>query len=192
MPMCFTLHYDDRVNDIDDTSGDVAATPGVGWIYFDTTLETGVRIPVESYSPRPTGLGIRRFKGYLDTDGRLKSRPGGDTGVRLWANDPEYNLPRLQYKVSAELTDLLGRPVDFQPFYFDAPVADIEKSLVSYMPRPGQKFGRGPASYLLGGVFDDNGRLVLINDNGSRTSPIEPANGVLVFVDNGDGTWSVG
>lgn len=192
MPMCFTLHYDDRVNDVDDTAGDVAATPGIGWMYFDSVIRTGYRIPVPSYSPRPAGLGLRRFKGYLDTDGRLKTRPGGEVGIRLWANDPEYNLPRLQYKVSAELTDTLGNPLDFHPFYFDAPVADIEKNLVEYMPWPDQKYGRGPASRLVAGFFSDDGDLILRNDDGSTVDPITPAPGVLFIINNEDGTATIG
>lgn len=192
MPMCFTLHYDDRIVDIDDKSGDVAATPGVGWMYFDSSIQPGHRIPVPSYSPRPAGLGLRQFKGYLDTDGRLKTEPGGSAGIRLWANDPEYNLTRLQYKVTAELTDTLGRPVEFHSFYFDAPRADVESNLVDYMPAPHQKYGRGPASYLRGGEFNDVGQLVLQNDDGSLVDPITPSPGVLFIVNNGDGTATIG
>ena len=83
MPLNFTLRYADRVNDIDDTTGDVAATPGVGPVYFDTTILPGYRIPDLLSSP-PTGLATRRFSGYLDTDGLLKKERGGEEGVRLW------------------------------------------------------------------------------------------------------------
>ena len=41
------------------------------------------------------------------------------------------------------------------------------------------------------GVNDD-GSLVLDNDDGSTTTPIIPADGTLLLVDNGDGTVSVG
>ena len=191
MPLNFTLHYDDRINDIDDKVGDVATTPGVGPIYFEPTILPGYRIPDLTASPRPLGITTRVFEGYLDTDGRLKNERGGETGMRLWANDPAWNLSRFQYRVTAQLADLFGRPIDWQPFYFDAPVVDMVKYLTDYMPRPGQKFGRGPASYLQSGEFNEDGDLVLTNDDGSLVGPITPAPGVVFVIDNGDGSATI-
>ena len=42
-----------------------------------------------------------------------------------------------------------------------------------------------------GGHFTDDG-LVLVNADDSSTTPIVPGAGSLLFVDNGDGTVSVG
>ena len=192
MPLSFTVTYSDRINDTGDVSGDVAATIVTGPMYFEPCLLPGQRIPDPDYPSRPTGLAMRTFTGFLDTDGILKTEAGGEEGVRLWANDPAWELDRLQYRVRADLTDSLGQSVRWASFNFDAPVADITKDLTYYMPRPGQKFGRGPASYLTGGTFNSDGDLVLHNDNGSDVNPITPADGVLFFIDNGDGTVSVG
>lgn len=193
MPINFTVNYDDRVNDADDTSGDVAAAVVTGPMYFIPSVLPGYRIPDLHSLTRPTGLAVRAFAGYLDTDGRLRTRQGGDVGVRLWANDPDWELPRLQYQVRAELTDQLGRPVPWAAFYFDAPGADVEINLVDYMPKPGQKFGRGPgAPRIRSGSFNDDGDLVLENADGTTIDPITLPSVAVALVDNGDGTWSVG
>lgn len=194
MPVNFTLHYDDLTNDVDDTYSSIGAVAGIGWIHFEPVFDTGARIPVPTYSPRPAGFSLRPFKGYLDTDGRLRPERGSSTaGIRLWANDPAFNLDRLQYRVTApSLTDPLGRKLDFKPFYFDAPSTDVIRYLTSYMPTPGQNFGRGPGAWnLVGGTFNNNGDLILQNEDGSTLSPI-PTSDVLIFIDNGDGTWSIG
>ncbi len=192
MPLSFRLFYDDRVNDTEDTEGEVAAVAVSGPVYFEPALLPGQRIPDPEYPSRPTGLAMRTFSGFLDTDGQLKVEPGGELGVSLWANDPAWNLPRLQYRVRAELTDLYGKPVRWHSFSFDAPATTADRNLVQYMPLPGQKFGRGPATHITGGSFDDDGNLVLDNDDGSTTDPIVPADGTLLLIDNGDGTVSVG
>ena len=193
MPLSFRLFYDDRVNDVTDTVDEVAAVAVSGPVYFEPTLLPGQRIPDPDYPSRPTGLAMRTFSGFLDTDGQLKVEPGGELGVSLWANDPAWNLPRLQYRVRAELTDLLGRPVRWHTFHFDAPADDTDRNLIHYMPLPGQKFGRGPGAWnIVSGSFDEDGNLVLVNDDGSSVAPIAPLDdGTLVFVDNGDGTVSV-
>lgn len=176
MPLNFTVVYDDRINDIEDSSGDVAATVAMGPVYFIPSITPGHRIPDLEYLPRPAGLAIRAFPAYLDTDGRLKTKAGGDTGVRLWANDPAWRLPRLQYQVRAELTDLQGRPVEWAPFSFDAPHEDIEVDLAREMPRPGQKFGRGRPGFGLapGAVqIDTEGNLVLVREDGIELGGVE-------------------
>lgn len=47
------------------------------------------------------------------------------------------------------------------------------------------------APHISGGVIAD-GSVVFENSDGSSAAPIAIPNGVLVFVDNGDSTWSVG
>lgn len=174
MPLNFTLRYADRVNDIDDTTGDVAATPGVGPVYFDTTILPGYRIPDLLSSP-PTGLATRRFSGYLDTDGLLKKERGGEEGVRLWANDPAWDLPRLQYRVTAQLTDIFGRSVPWETVYFDAPAEDVVRYLAAEMPKPRQKFGRGRPGYGLarnGLDINEAGQLTLTREDGSSVGAV--------------------
>ena len=193
MPLSFRLFYDDRVNDVTDVSGDIDAVVVSGPMYFEPALAPGVRIPDPEYPSRPTGLAMRTFVGFLDTDGRLKSEAGGELGVSLWANDPAWNLDRLQYRVRAELTDLDGRPVRWHSFSFDAPGDDNDRNLIQYMPLPSQKFGRGPGAWnIVSGEFDEDGNLLLTNADGSTTAPIVPLDdGTLIFVDGGDGTVSV-
>ena len=193
MPLNFRLFYDDRINDVDDVTEDVAAGVVTGPMYFEPCLLPGQRIPDPDYPSRPTGLAMRTFTGFLDTDGILKTEAGGEAGVRLWANDPAWGIERLQYRVRADLTDLLGNSVRWSTFNFDAPGIDQVRDLTAVMPKPGQKFGRGPGAYnITGGSFDEDGNLVLVNSDGSALQPIAPVDdGTLIFVDNSDGTVSV-
>lgn len=194
MPLSFRLFYDDRVNDVTDTVDEVAAVAVSGPVYFEPALLPGQRIPDPDFPSRPTGLAMRTFTGFLDTDGRLKSEAGGELGVSLWANDPAWGLARLQYRVRAELTDLDGRPVRWHSFSFDAPSDDGDRNLVHYMPLPTQKFGRGPGAWnIVSGSFNEDGDLILVNADGSTVDPITPLDddATLLFVDNGDGTVSV-
>ncbi len=193
MPMNFRLFYDDRVNDIDDTAGEIAATATSGPVYFEPALSPGQRIPDPEYPSRPTGLAMRTFTGFLDTDGRLKATAGGELGVSLWANDPAWGLPRLQYRVRAELTDLFGNPVRWHSFSFDAPGDENDRNLIQYMPLPGQKFGRGPGAWnIVSGEFDEDGALLLTNSDGGTLDPIVLLDGALVLIENEDGSVSVG
>lgn len=172
MPLNFTLKYADRVSSIEDDEGDVADTPGVGKIFLKPAFPAGVRIPVLEYLPEPTGLGLRTFEGFLDTDGTLKKKEGGEGDLRVWANDPAWNLDRLQYQVSAQLTDLQGYPVPFYSFYFDAPKVDTVIYLVSEMPRPHQKFGRGrPGHGISSADLNEDGLLVLTREDGVELGP---------------------
>jgi hypothetical protein len=41
-------------------------------------------------------------------------------------------------------------------------------------------------------VFDEDGDVVFENADGSNLDPIAIPEGYLVFVDNGDSTWSAG
>ncbi|MGQ9348958.1 hypothetical protein [Mycolicibacterium gilvum] len=173
MPLNFTLHYDDRVNSVTDFTGDVQAVNTIGPIYFEPTILPGYRIPVQDYSPRPTGVGIQQFSGFLDSDGRLKKERGGEVGLRLWANDPAWKLPQFQYRVTADLTDPLGNKVDWQPFYFDAPKADVVRYLTQEMPRPGQKFGRGRHGFTIDSIeVDDDGFFVATREDNVDLDPV--------------------
>ena len=177
MPLSFTLTYSDRINDVDDVSGDVDAQVVTGPVYIEPCLLPGQRIPDPDYPSRPTGLALRTFAGFLDTDGLLKSAAGGEEGVRLWANDPAWNLPRLQYRVRAELTDLLGRPVRWHATNFDAPTEDIEVDLTRELPLPGQKYGRGRPGFGLargtGVDINGSGQLVFVREDGEELGAVD-------------------
>lgn len=190
MPLNFTLRYDHLISDIDDASGDITAIPAQGWMYFEPSVHAGSRIPVPSYTPRPSGVEPRRFKGYLDTDGRLKTGPGGSVDIRLWANDPAWGLIRYAYTVTAALTDLLGRTLAFDSFSFDAPTFDTVLNLVDVMPAPGQAFGRGPGAFRLSGGHFTDGQLYFQNSDGSMFSVGAPPTGVVAFIYNDDGSLS--
>ena len=176
MPLSFTVTYSDRINDTEDVSGDVAAAVVTGPVYFEPCLLPGQRIPDPDYPSRPTGLAMRTFTGFLDTDGLLKTEAGGEEGVRLWANDPAWSVDRLQYRVRADLTDLAGNPVRWQSFSFDAPAEDVEVLLTLELPLPGQKFGRGRPGFGLqhgGGVdINESGQLVLLREDGQEVGAV--------------------
>lgn len=137
MPINFTVNYDALTNNIRDADGDINATPVYGPMWFSPSVEA--ELYVGTYTPRPTGVTLRRFDGYIDIDGRLKNKPNGTPGVRLWANDPIFGLPppgdtqkrSLHYQVSAELTDQRGRTIQFVSFKFEAPATDTTINLVT-------------------------------------------------------------
>jgi hypothetical protein len=171
----FTVVYDDLVNNDADVSGDVDAVAVTGPVAFIPAIRTGARIPAPNNLPRPAGLALRTFPAFLDADGQLKTEPGGVVGVRLWANDPDWNLDRLQYLVRANLTDQLGNAVPWAPFAFDAPTEDVTIDLTNEMPQPGQKFSRGRAGYGFardGVSIDGLGQLVFTREDGAELAVV--------------------
>ena len=172
-PLNFTLHYDDRTNDIDDTTGDVDDVAVCGRVRLTPVFDEGARVPAPFYSPRPTGFAMRVFTGWLDSDGRLKNTPGGTAGMRVWANDPDFEIDRLQYLVEAKLVDSLGRPVPFASFYIDAPSTDIVRYLALDMPVPGQDFRRGrPAYDITELTVNANNQFVFEREDGYKLGPV--------------------
>lgn len=135
MPINFTVNYDAVTSDIRDTTGDVDAVPLCGPMQFVPSV--GGELYLGGFTPRASGVVMRSFYGYVDRDGRLKNKPNGTPGVRLWANDPILGLPApgqqgcLRYTVSADLTDLRGRLVTFTTFTFNAPATDSVVNLVT-------------------------------------------------------------
>jgi len=114
--------------------------------------------------------------------------------VRLLADTAVLGLDQpLFYNVAFTEVIFNGQSGRIKPFTFQAPIADIEVSLIEVMPPPGQTSGQGiNAPMLSGAEFDEDGDLVFVNAGGSLLDPIEIPSGTLVFTDNGDGTWSVG
>jgi hypothetical protein len=150
MPLNFTVLWDDGTNDQDGTNGDIAEQAVTGEVRFEPLFSSGSRVLAPQYSPRPKSFHMRTFFGYMDTDGRLKNQRGGTVGARLWANDPEFGLESLPYKVSASLTDAIGRTIPFTPFIFEAPDEDTEVNLTTVIPVPhaqGVGLTRGPRGY---------------------------------------------
>lgn len=185
----FTAEFDLLTNETIVTGGEDVDTEGlVGDVRFIPDLIDDRPILARSYEPRPAGFMLRTFTGYLDSDGQLKSsRSGGSIGVRLWANDPVLELTGLTYRVVWDLTTPFGEPVRVDDGYFVAPDMDITVQLANVLKSSASITG----PRLVGGEFVD-GSVIFENQDGTTLSPIEIPNGVLVFVDNGDSTWSVG
>lgn len=78
-------------------------------------------------------------------------------------------------------------------WWFDAALDGTTVALADVIPSAPTTRFRGPPANIVSGYFDVNEDLVLVNVDGSYTTPIElPASEVVTFVDNGDGTIQVG
>lgn len=122
----FTVQHDQFAASPDnyvetDAGNDLDVIPLVGWVFFSPET-TDVLIP--DYLPRPAGLKIMRYAGYINLDGRLRANKDGPLGVRLPANDPVFDLQRLRYRVDFDLRTPAGQRVPFATGYFDAPDTD--------------------------------------------------------------------
>ncbi|MGB0877551.1 MAG: hypothetical protein ACPGXI_10880 [Mycobacterium sp.] len=125
----------------------------------------------------------------LDENGKIN----GDNGVVLLANDDSLNLSSpLEWQVSFSGVTNRGFEKVITPWSFDAPGDGESINLTDVMPPPGQLSKRGPAASIVSGYFDDNDDLVLVNRDGSYTTPIELPDDTIAFVGNGDGTVQVG
>lgn len=185
----FTVTYDQLIAQADgaDDNTDLDIVGLVGDVHFDPMLSSERPILAPAYTPRPAGFKLTRVTGYLDSDGRLRASRGGALGVRLWANDPVFNLDNLAYRVIFDLTTPMGQAVRLDGGFFSAPRDDRTLNLASELQSAGS-FG-GPR--IAGGSFVDS-TVIFENSDASFVEAIEIPNGTLVFVDNGDGTWSVG
>ena len=176
----FIAQYDGLTNNTGDTVGDIGTVAAIGPVRFVPLFTTGTQVPAPGYTPRPAGFAFRTFYGYLDADGRLKNERGGTPGVSIWANDPVFTgVPRLQYRVEADLTDPLGEPIPFNSFCFDAPDPthsdwpNATVNLALELPRPGQKFGRGrPGFSLVDLDVIGLGELMFILTDGAELGPV--------------------
>ena len=184
----FTIHYALFTGqaDGDDANVDVDIIPLVGDVTFTPVLVDDRAIMAQTYDPA-AGFRIPTISGYIDSDGILRAARSGPEGVRLWANDPIFGLPTLSYRVDFNLTTPLGSPVRVRGGYFPAPNDDREIQLADVL-QSGVSIG-GP--HIVGGEFVDD-TVIFENADGSLLRPITIPAGILVFVDNGDATWSVG
>lgn len=185
----FTVQFDVAATqaDSDDANldSDIVALTGV--VTFTPILGDAKPVLAPDYQPRPTGFKLLPVQAVIDTDGRLKRAKASDVGVRLTANDPVLELDALVYRVDFALTTLLGEPVKVVGGYFSAPASDTTINLASEL-QSASSFG-GPR--LSGGEFVGD-TVIFEHSDGATLEPIEVPDGTLVFLDNGDGTWTVG
>lgn len=185
----FTVKYalfaslDDSVDEGIDA--DVAPLTGTAR-FTPITRDDIAPIMAPSYDP-PAGFRLLPITGYIDANGVLRASRGGPEGVRLWANDPVLGLSALGYRVDFSVTTLIGEEVPTRGGYFAAPNDDRVIELADVL-QTGSSIG-GPR--LVGGEFT-GGDVVFENEDGTFLEAIEIPAGTLVFVDNGDSTWSVG
>lgn len=189
----FTAEYDflATTSDSSDLNADADTVALIGEVDFTPQFSTEGPVLARNYSPRPTGFKLLKVTGVIDTDGRLKNARAGTVGLRLIANDPVLELPDpLVYRMDFRLTTPLGQPVRVSPAYFEAPDSDVTVQLADIMESALSSAVAAPP--ISGGEFDANGDIAFENADGSVLTPIEIPEGYLVFVDNGDSTWSVG
>lgn len=125
----------------------------------------------------------------LDSDGKLN----GDSGVELLSSVDGLEL--LQWSISFDRATLNGKRLDIPPWWFNARASGETvtlESLMSVKQRSGVWLAIGArAPRLSAGSFDTEGNLLLENYDGSQLTPIPVPDGMLVLIDNGDGTWDV-
>lgn len=187
----FTVEYDllAAVTDTDGSGSDADIVPLTGPVTFSPVFRDNRAALASEYSPRAAGLKLLPISGYLDSDGRLKDRPAGTVGVRLPADDPVLGLSELVYQVSWDVHTTEGQPVKVDTGYFTAPSTDSTVNLADVLESSASAaFG---ASRIVSGTFGD-GTVTFTNADGTTIGPITIPEGVLVFTDNGDSTWSVG
>ena len=140
-------------SDVYDVIGDVRRTPLTGKVKF--APEFPLKRPAAlapSHNP-PAALVPREFDYVIDVDGLLKpSRGSSADGVRLWANDPVFRLYSLVYRISFDVTDLAGNPVEVQGGTFYAPTTDKVMYLTSLLGIPGVKGVNGLDRWIDGGT----------------------------------------
>jgi hypothetical protein len=188
----FTVQYDllAATSDSGDAGADADLVSLIGEVHFTPQFASASPIQAREYSPRPTGFRLLPVLGYIDSDGRLKNARAGTLGVRLIANDAVLELPDpLVYRVDFRLTTPIGEPVRVDTVYFEAPDSDLTVQLAEVLESALSSAAGAPR--LVSGEFIGN-TIEFDNADGSELSPIEIPDGFLVFVDNGDSTWSVG
>lgn len=203
----FTVNADALASDADDHDGDTAAVPLTGTATFTPLFADNRPALAPGYSPRPALFHIRQFDGIFDSTGRLRSEHGGDIGVRLWANDPVFNLGELWYRVDIEVTTLIGEPVALRGGAFRAPSTDVVINLADVLQQTGSSGAGITRGDSVDGVRFDNGQLIfsvgqtdldpvslgdaVITDSGGGTAQFSIDAAFFEIVDSGGGTVEV-
>jgi hypothetical protein len=114
-----------------------------GTVVFTPVLPKGDHRPflAPGFSPRPAGIKVLPITGYIDSDGQLKSGPGGSVGVRLPANDPVLGRDSLPYLVEFNVRTPAGEKVRLQGGYFEAPPDDVTINLAEVLQPTGTPSG---------------------------------------------------
>jgi hypothetical protein len=135
----FTVEYDQFASQSDGTDSGVDSDliALIGSVTFTPLFADEKPVLAPGYDPRPAGFKLLPIIGYIDSDARLKSRPGGDVGVRLPANDPVFELESLTYKVEFNLRTPLGKPVTVEGGYLVAPDEDVTLNLADVLEPTG-------------------------------------------------------
>lgn len=137
--------------------------------------------------------------GAIESDGSITHATMTAGGVLTPDTDPiilvaSNGLSVVDFQYRFQLEQPVGnRWQALTHFWFDAPLDGVTLDLADVVPVAGTDRWRGPAANVVSGYFDGDDNLVLVNLDGSYTTPIGPIpDGASVWVDNGDGTWSVG
>lgn len=193
MAIKFTLDHDHTYE------GDDGEEQLVGWIHCSVTTKAGdFRSGVSGGNPKTVKL--PRRSGWLAADGHLYKDATSGQPFRLVANDPEFNLDHLTYKIEFELTTLLGEPVEVPYTYFPAPSTDTTAYITRFLRDPGQTVMEVRAKLYAEDIIDlsDYGRSVLTGESpvavGSIItvdSSVDASPGEAVFADATDGGFTV-
>ena len=188
----FTVNYDLLASQTDsaDAGVDSDLVALIGTVVFTPLFADNRAVLAADHSPRPAGLKLQPISGYLDSDGRLKASPGGVVGVRLPARDPIMDLDSLFFRVDFNVRTTAGEPVKVDAGFFEAPASATTVQLAEVLESTLAAAAAAPR--LSGGTFNEDGDVVFENADGSTLRPIPIPEGYLVFVDNGDSTWSAG
>jgi hypothetical protein len=188
----FTVNYDLLASQTDsaDVGADSDLVALIGTVVFTPDFADKKAVMAADHNPRPAGLKLQPISGYLDSDGRLKAAPGGAVGVRLPAKDPIMDVDGLIYRVDFNVHTAAGEKVQVDPGFFEAPESDqiveLAEVLQSSLASTAQAQG------LVGGFFNGNGDVVFEDGDGNFLESIPIPDGFLLFLDNGDSTWSAG
>jgi hypothetical protein len=98
------------------------------------------------------------------------------------------DLDSLFYRVDFNVRTPVGEHVAVASGFFSAPSSDFTVQLAEVMQ---QALSSAAGARISGGEFVGE-TVVFQNFDGSMVSPITFPEGFLVFLDNGDSTWSVG
>jgi hypothetical protein len=146
----FTVEFDALANRQSTGGLDSAVQALVGTVTFTPVMADDKPIMAPLYDPRAAGFKFLPTSGYIDSDGRLRDERSGSIGVRLWANDPVFNLDKLVYRVSFSLSTAVGLDVPVEGGFFEAPAEDETVNLSEVLES--STAGSAPAVYELGDV----------------------------------------